>query len=846
MNSTVSFRFFAGLVAFVSLALLPGVAVHPSAAAAQPPSPVSVHWQLTPAEAKPGGTIRVGVTLNHEGKWHSWPNTLAGDFQSFIPTTLELPDQPVWASDVGAIEWPATKMATVPSPTGFGTAQAPVFAGKATITVPLTIAEDATPGTYVYRPTIGFQSCDDKVCLPPTTSTLEIPITIAASNEVADEAAADDKLLRVTVTPQMGVATPGGAMALAVRIEPAPDWALWSGREVAIPEWVALPTPTEITVSGNAVAHVGEAQWPDPSAIAPPADLNLPGELAAFDQAVTVFLPVRLAGDLTPGEATTLSVTVSAEVFQDPDFGELATATQTLNLDVVEATAVTPTSESAVFDAFDPAALQVLPEVEVNSASSREPDASEAAAPQPQGLNLLGLKLPALLSAEGGLNPVALLVLTLAAGVGGFILNLTPCVLPVIPIKVMTLTSHAGESKQRAFVLGLWMSIGVVAFWAALGVPLAILVATTQNFVDPSQFIFGRWYVTLTIGFIIAVMALGLMGLFSINLPQKAYMVNPSADSAQGSFMFGVMTAILGLPCFGFVAGGLLAGAASMPWQAILAVFVGMGVGMAAPYLVLSVYPKLLSFVPKTGPASELVKQFMGLLLLAAAAFFIGAGVKGLVKTYPFVGETLDWWVVALFLAAAGVWLLVRTAMLTKRPELRLTFGAFGLVIAAAGVLIAVNFTSEERDQYLKRQAALAEAGAGAQFITTTWNDWTPEAMQAARDAGKIVVLDFTADWCINCKALKKGVLEVQPVRASLEADDTVTFTVDLTSKAHPGWNLLKELGYAGIPLLAIYPEGGGDPWLSNAYGSGQVMRALRDAGHEPPSDPDTRTASAE
>jgi len=109
------------------------------------------------------------------------------------------------------------------------------------------------------------------------------------------------------------------------------------------------------------------------------------------------------------------------------------------------------------------------------------------------------------------------------------------------------------------------MAIGVVAFWAALGAPLALLVAYGKGFVDPSAFIFGRWYITLGLGAVIALMGLGIMGLFAINLPQKAYMINPSADNAQGSFLFGVMTAVLGLPCFGFVVAPLLAGAATMP-----------------------------------------------------------------------------------------------------------------------------------------------------------------------------------------------------------------------------------------------------------------------------------------
>src|SRR5262249_30000328 len=135
----------------------------------------------------------------------------------------------------------------------------------------------------------------------------------------------------------------------------------------------------------------------------------------------------------------------------------------------------------------------------------------------------------------------------------------------------------------RALTLGIWMALGVVAFWVAIGIPMAFFSA-----IDPSQLIFGTWWVTFCLGLIIGAMGLGIMGMFTIQLPQRAYMINPKADTPFGSFLFGVMTAVLGLPCFGFVAGGLLAGATTMPTAAIMTVFLGLGLGMAIPYLILS------------------------------------------------------------------------------------------------------------------------------------------------------------------------------------------------------------------------------------------------------------------
>ena len=195
------------------------------------------------------------------------------------------------------------------------------------------------------------------------------------------------------------------------------------------------------------------------------------------------------------------------------------------------------------------------------------------------------------------------------------------------------------------------MAIGVVAFWAGIGIPAALFTAAA----DPSR-IFGIWWLTLGIGLLIALMGVGIMGLFTIQLPAAAYAVNPKADTAWGSFLFGVMTGVLGLPCFGFVAGALLAGSATLPPATIMIIFTSMGVGMAAPYLVLAAKPSLVERIPRTGPASELVKQVMGLLLLAAAAYFIGSGLIALVIDYPYLAKQLHWWVVALC-AVLLVWL---------------------------------------------------------------------------------------------------------------------------------------------------------------------------------------------
>ncbi len=586
-----------------------------------------------------------------------------------------------------------------------------------------------------------------------------------------------------------GTVRPGALMPVAIRVKVKSGWHMWpvesQARSVADAEvfegaifsTLALQAlPLQTAAQGESELKLVGAQWPQPVGAA--FDFGEGKQtLAVYEGKLMIFAAIQIGADVKNGP---LPMTLLLNFQSCNNTSCLAPAEIEIPITLQVDNAAAAVAPSGEFQKFDPSKL-ISDATQMNIQSGVRFDFFGAAfSVDPQGAGFF--------------------LLLLVAFLGGMLLNFTPCVLPIIPLKIMSLSQSAGN-RGKCFSLGVVMSLGVIGFWLALGA----LVGGASGFSAANQ-LFQYPAFTIGLGIFIAIMAVGMAGFFSVGLPAWVYAIEPKHDSFIGTFVFGIMTAVLSTPCTAPLMGAAAGWAASSGnTSTVLIVFGTIGAGMATPYLFLSAFPNLVARMPRTGPASELVKQVMGILLLAAAIFFIGAGVNGLLETPTHA----HWWLIGATGSAAGLWLFWRTFRITKKAIFRLLFSGISIAVIALSVGVS-----------------MALGGAGK----TEWIPFSSEAVAAAKAKNKIMVLDFTAEWCLNCKALESAVLDSVDVATALAQSDVAAIKVDITSRKSNGWNLLHDYDRVSIPLLVVQDAKGKVILKSDAYTRAQVVEAIQSA----------------
>ncbi len=610
------------------------------------------------------------------------------------------------------------------------------------------------------RPVVNVLRIRDKIVCEMRVRNWTIWLAAAAMLSPATAAwgQGSDRFVEVRAQWSGDEAGPGDRRVLAIVLDVNDGYHL-NVDKAQVTDKFRMSTATQVVVKSSPDGlTTGAVQYPKAHMV---ETKYAGGQTPAFDGQVVLYLPVKVESGAATGPAK-LDLQVKVQAC-DADLCYMpARIKLAAQLNVVSQSAVDAGLAQPIFAGYKPAAPIREAPIEIKA----EPDDAP---------------------------PAGLLVMLLGAFVGGFLLNLTPCVLPVIPLKIMGLSQSAGN-PGRCLLLGVAMSAGVVAFWVVLGAVVAgvaEVTSTSQLFQYPAS--------SIGVGVVIALMAVGMCGLFTVRLPQWVYRITPSQETAAGSFGFGVMTAVLSTPCTAPFMGTAASWAVTQTAAVTLTTFAAIGAGMALPYLILAARPQWVERMPKAGPASELIKQVMGLLMLAAAAFFIGIGVCTLLKQPGQPTSLMYWWPVVGLCAAAGVWMMVRSR--------RRSIIVMGLIVIVLSGYAGLRLT--ERSEI-------------------NWVYYTPQRFAAARAQGKTIVLDFTAEWCLNCKAIEKVVLNRRAVVLALNGENVAAMKVDLTDESDKASAAkLAETGRLMIPLLVVYAPDGRELFKEHGYTAGQVIDAI-------------------
>jgi len=381
--------------------------------------------------------------------------------------------------------------------------------------------------------------------------------------------------------------------------------------------------------------------------------------------------------------------------------------------------------------------------------------------------------------------------------IGGIILNLMPCVLPVISLKIFGFIQQAGQSRQKILRSGIAFTIGIFAWFLALALLLIGLKGAGRD-VTWGGFQFTNAYFVLALSVIVLVFALNLFGVFEISLPQsmtRGLLASSERKDNLGSFFQGVFATVLATPCTAPFLGTALGFAFAQSPIVILAMFVAIAAGMSAPYFLLSAQPAWLRFLPQPGPWMVCVKQFMGFLLLATLLFllYVLGAQRGL--------EGAIWASCFLLIVAIACWMkgaFILPATSTAKRSLVLVLMLLLLLFSGA-YFIGDKFQSAKID--------IAASGAPGD-----WQPFTPERLRTERDQGHAVFVDFTAAWCLTCKFNEKAVLEAAPVREAFQRHGVVKLKADWTNGDPVITKLLQQFGRPGVPLYVLYPGKSEEP----------------------------------
>ena len=400
-------------------------------------------------------------------------------------------------------------------------------------------------------------------------------------------------------------------------------------------------------------------------------------------------------------------------------------------------------------------------------------------------------------SDAGATASAGIIALLFFAFLGGIILNLMPCVLPVLSLKLFSLIKQAGESRGRLLALGGATTAGILASFWALAAVVAAVKAGGGSAGWGMQFQSAGFIAFMVV--ILTAFAMSFFGVFEVWLPWGATTKMDEAGHKAGfagAFFTGALLVLLSTPCSAPFLGTAMGFAFAQTTPVLFLFFTAAGFGLALPYMLVSAFPKILKVFPKPGPWMVKLQKVMGVLLLVSVVWLLWivneqAGTAGVGMFAIIVVASIACSVLIGKFAPPGV--------------------AFGREVAGIGLSIAVLVSiwfAAIAPEYERAASEKFNARMQEQMTADGWFRYSPALIEEFAKANRTVFIDATADWCLTCKTNEAAVLNRDEFRRAMDSLNVALVKADWTRETPEVNALLKSMGKSGVPAYAIYPAG--------------------------------------
>lgn len=398
-----------------------------------------------------------------------------------------------------------------------------------------------------------------------------------------------------------------------------------------------------------------------------------------------------------------------------------------------------------------------------------------------------------------GTSPLTILQYLVLAFLGGVILNVMPCVLPLLSVRALSLVNQSGQDKKKIFFNSLLYAGGIlVSFLVIAGIVIGLklsgeLVGWGFQFQNPGF--------VLVLSSIIFVFALAMFNVFVITAPGLTAVTKASGKSGYtGSFLTGVFAVFVATPCTAPFLGAALGFAFTQPPLIILIILLFVGLGLSLPFLLLGIWPGIIQRIPKPGNWMNVFKEIMGFLLLGTVIYLLNT------LYHQIGGQNLIRVIIFLAILSFSAWLYGRFAKPGSTKTSQWITSGIIVIIVVLSSLFVIRFDPSSTDKTAAAaNTATSSIGQSAEAVKGGRVPFSPAVIEELRENNTPFFLTFHAQWCTTCKVNEAAVLSTKDIRNAFERYGVAVVSGDFTTKDETIARWIRKFGKAGVPVNVLY-----------------------------------------